>query len=272
MEPEFLAIPNEVLVSSMQDHQRYFPVISLEDDTQLLPYFITISNIESHAPNRVVQGNERVLRARLSDAAFFYAMDQKQSLEARLPLLKNIIYQEKLGTLYDKAERVSLLSALIAKHMHLNTEEAARAGWLAKTDLTSNMVGEFPELQGVMGSYYAKHDNESSNVVVAIKEHYLPRFGGDALPGNPLGQVLALADRLDTLYGAFGIKQIPTGDKDPYGLRRAALGVIRILIDHQIDLDLKEVLIAEQSFYKAKLENTEAIPQLLNFIQERLRA
>lgn len=268
----FLSLPSEVLISSMQDHQRYFPVI--DSHNKLLPYFIAISNIRSNDPQREIHGNERVLRARLADAAFFYTMDKQESLTSRIERLKGIVFQAKLGTLYDKAQRISQLAQWIAEKMHANKEEAARAGLLAKTDLTTNMVGEFPELQGVMGYYYAQHDGEPEHIAIAMKEHYMPRFAGDDLPNSPIGQALALADKLDTLVGTFGINHIPTGDKDPYGLRRAAVGVIRILIEKKIDLDLKELLIIAEKNYtdKVKLDNRETIPNVLSYIQERLRA
>lgn len=267
---EFLQVPKEVLISAMQDHQRYFPVVDKKG--KLLPYFIAISNIQSHDPARVIHGNERVLRARLSDAAFFYHADQKERLDARIDILKGIVFQAKLGTLYDKAERISKLAAFIAKKIGANAEFAARAGMLAKTDLTTNMVGEFPELQGVMGCYYARHDGEPDDIAIAMQEQYKPRFAGDTLPQNSIGQALALADRLDTLIGAFGINQIPTGDKDPYGLRRAAVGVLRILIENKINLDLHEALMFAVSTYTFSLENKEAVQQVLTFLQERLRA
>lgn len=267
---KFLSLPQEVLISSMQDHQRYFPVV--DDQGKLLPYFVTTSNIQSHDVARVIHGNERVLRARLSDAAFFFETDKKEKLTARVDKLKEILFQAKLGTVYDKTERVSKVAAYIAKKIGVDVARAERAALLAKTDLTTNMVGEFPELQGVMGRYYAAHDGEHADIVQALDEQYMPRFAGDKLPSNPVGQVLALADRIDTLTGAFAINQIPTGDKDPYGLRRAAIGVLRILIEGRIDLDLKETLEFALSCYAVKLENKEVVPQLLNFMQERLRA
>jgi len=266
----FLELPPEVLISSMQDHQRYFPVV--DSHHQLLPHFVTISNIKSKDQKRVIHGNERVLRARLADAVFFYEADKKESLESRILYLKGIVFQAKLGTLYDKAERISKLAAFIANKMGAHVEHALRAGLLAKTDLTTHMVSEFPELQGVMGYYYARHDQLPDDIAIAMKEQYLPRFAGDALPQHPVGQALAIADRVDTLVGAFGINQNPTGDKDPYGLRRAAVGVIRILIENNIDLDLKEVLEMAISHYPVKLENTETRLHVLNFVQERLRA
>lgn len=265
----FLQVPKEVLISSMQDHQRYFPVI--DANQQLLPYFITMSNIQSEEAARVIHGNERVLRARLSDAAFFYHEDQKQTLEARLPILKGIVFQAKLGSLYDKAERTSQLAGYLAKQLTLDAVEAKRAAMLAKTDLITNMVNEFPELQGLMGSYYAKHDGESDEIIHAMSEQYMPRYAGDVLPQYGIGQVLALADRLDTLLGTFGINQIPTGDKDPYGLRRAALGVLRIILEKKIDLDLQDLLTFAATTYATPLENKEAISQVLHFMQERLR-
>lgn len=275
---KFLAVPQEVLISAMQDHQRYFPVFSNNEiSTQhplkkLLPHFVAISNIESLDANRVIHGNERVLRARLSDAAFFFETDKKESLEERVERLKGIIFQAKLGTLHDKVERISKIATFIAEKMGANTAQAARAGWLAKADLTSNMVGEFPELQGVMGYYYALHDGESNDVAQAMTEQYMPRFAGDVLPQHDVGQALALADRIDTLIATFGINQIPTGDKDPYGLRRAALGILRILIESKINLDLREVLEFALTCYQIKLENEKTTSQVLSFIQERLRA
>jgi glycyl-tRNA synthetase beta chain len=266
----FLDLPPEVLISSMQDHQRYFPIVDAHQ--KLLPHFVAISNIQSKQPERVIHGNERVLRARLSDAAFFYATDKKQSLESRIESLKGIVFQAKLGSLHDKAVRISKLAALIAKKMQANADDAARAGMLAKADLTTSMVGEFPELQGVMGCYYAQHDGLPKDMAIAIREHYLPRFAGDDLPQHAVGQALALADRMDTLLGAFGINQIPTGDKDPYGLRRAAVGLIRILIEKNINLDLGGILEAGLANYTVKLENTETLAQVLNFIQERMRS
>lgn len=266
----FLTVPKEVLISSMQDHQRYFPVI--DANQQLLPYFITISNMQTAEPERIIQGNERVLRARLSDAAFFYETDKLATLESRLDRLKGIVFQAKLGTLHDRAERISKLAGTIATLTKSDVEAAKRAGMLAKADLTTDMVNEFPELQGVMGSYYAALDKEPAHVVTAIKEHYYPRFAGDALPTNATSQAVALADRIDALVGTFGINQIPTGDKDPYGLRRAALGVLRILIEKNISLDLKSLFEQAIANYALTFENKEIISQLLTFMQERLRS
>lgn len=267
---EFLTVPSEVLISAMQDHQRYFPVV--DKNGKLLANFITMSNIDSQNKQQVIHGNERVLRARLSDAAFFYNEDKKQRLEQRLERLKGIVFQAKLRTMHDKAMRIGALAETIANQLNLDAKQAARAGQLAKADLTSHMVNEFPELQGTMGGYYAKHDGEAESVSAAVAEHYQPRFAGDRLPVSPLGNVVAIADRLDTLIGAFGISQIPTGDKDPYGLRRAALGVLRILIENRINLDLHAVLAAAANQYQPALPNKEAVAQVLTFMQERLRA
>jgi glycyl-tRNA synthetase beta chain len=235
---EFLSVPREALISAMQEHQRCF---ALEDNNKkLLSYFITISNIKSKNPQEVIRGNERVMRARLSDAKFFYETDCKQTLESYLESLKNVVFQAKLGSMYDKSVRVAALAKQIAQAINANASAAERAGLLCKTDLLTNMVGEFPELQGIMGYYYAKHDGENEQVATAIREHYQPRFAGDKLPETLEGCVVALADRIDTLVGIFAINQIPTGDKDPFGLRRAALGIIRILIEKEIELDVKQ--------------------------------
>lgn len=269
---DFLNVPKEVLISSMQDHQRYFPVVAA--DGTLLPYFVTVSNIESKNPEQVIHGNERVLRARLSDAKFFYESDQHEKLADRLPRLKEIVYQAKLGTLHDKAERLQLLTAHISEQMGVASDDAGRAGLLAKADLVTNMVGEFPELQGVMGGYYAAL-SENKAVADAIRDQYLPRFAGDVVPTSPLGSALALADRIDLLMGSFLINQIPTGDKDPFGLRRAALGIVRILIEGNIDIDLAVIL------DKAKAANLKQIgveatgdqaALVFDFIRERMRA
>lgn len=268
---EYLTVPKEVLISSMKDHQRYFPVVDAKG--ALLPYFVFISNIKSKKPQQVVHGNERVLRARLSDAKFFFTTDQQERLDARVNKLKDVVYQAKLGTLHDKAERLSKLTSHIAIGINVDKKQAERAGMLAKADLVTSMVGEFPELQGVMGGYYARHDGESRDIVDAMPEQYMPRFAGDALPESKLGAALALADRLDLLAGSFGINQIPTGDKDPYGLRRAALGVVRILIDLELNLDCKDLLKHAVNYYQAdcKFENKDVIDQAMNFIRDRLR-
>ncbi len=269
----FLTVPQEALISSMQDHQRYFPVVDLQN--KLLPYFITISHIESQDPTRIIRGNERVLCARLSDAAFFFSVDKKQKLIDRVDTLKNSVFQNKLGTLYDKAERIALLTAKIASDMKIDESIAKRAGLLAKADLTTQLVGEFPELQGTAGYYYALHDAEPETLATALKEHYLPRFSGDSLPTTLLGCAVALSDRLDTLVGVFGIQQLPTGDKDPFGLRRVALGILRILIEKELNFDLKELLQTALKNYHLKLklalEDNEIIQKILSFMMERLK-
>ncbi len=267
----FLKVPKEVLISSMQDHQRYFPVVDAKNN--LLPHFIFISNIKSKKPEQVIHGNERVLRARLSDAKFFFETDQLEPLKNRVERLKDIVYQAKLGTLYNKAERLSKLTGYIAGQIGVNLDHAKSAGMLAKADLITSMVGEFPELQGVMGCYYALHDKLGEDVAHALRDQYKPRFAGDVLPDSRLGCALAIADRLDLLVGSFGINQIPTGDKDPYGLRRAALGVVRMLIESGLDLDIKDLITHAVSYYQndAKFENADTVSQVLNFIRERLR-
>lgn len=265
----FLLLPQEVLISAMEEHQRYFPVI--DDNNALLPHFVIISNIESLRPERVVKGNERVLKARLADAAFFYESDKKESLATRLERLKGVVFQANLGTLYDKATRLAKLAAYIAKKMQIDADEAARAGWLAKTDLTTDMVNEFPQLQGVMGSYYALYDGETKSLALALREQYQPRFAGDLLPTSSLGQALAAADRIDSLTGIFANEQAPTGDKDPFGLRRAAAGILRILIEREINLDLQDTLAFAISCYQQSFDSKHLIEQLLVFMQERMR-
>jgi glycyl-tRNA synthetase beta chain len=264
----FLNLQTEVLMASMQTHQRYFPLV--DTNGQLQPAFVVISNIDSHDASRVIQGNERVLRARLADAAFFYETDQKERLEQRVERLKQIMFQAKLGTLYEKTERLKQIAVHLAHEIGMKTDEAARAAWLAKADLTTQMVGEFPTLQGVMGRYYARHDGETEAVAQALQEQYLPRFAGDSLPDSRVGQVLAIADRLDLLVGTFGIHEVPTGEKDPYGLRRAALGVLRLLIEKAWDVDLMPLLEYVAGCYTVTLAQA-TVPHLLAFMQERLR-
>jgi glycyl-tRNA synthetase beta chain len=265
----FLEVPREVLIAAMEDHQRYFAVMDTTE--KLLPHFVTVSNIQSQNQPRLITGNERVLRARLADAAFFYQADKKRTLASRLDELKQIVYQAKLGTMYDKAERLSQITAYVAKHINGDEAMANRAGWLAKADLTSSLVGEFPELQGMMGQYYALHDGEPVEVATAIGQQYTHGVGSASMVTNPIAQALRVADRADSLIGAFGINQIPTGDKDPYGLRRAALGILRTILDGRLDIDLKDLFIFVRSTYQVPLENDAAITQALAFVQERLR-
>lgn len=266
---DFLQVPQEALISAMQDHQRYFPIV--DSQHKLLPHFITINNIAGKDKERIIAGNQRVLRARLSDAAFFFNTDKKIKLSDRLEKLKHIVFQNKLGTLFDKTERVQKLAAIIAKQIGDDIKQAERAALLAKTDLTTDLVIEFPELQGIAGCYYALHDNEPESVAKALNEQYMPRFSGDALPDTLCGSALAIADRLDTLIGVFGINQAPTGDKDPFGLRRAALGVLRILIEKPFNLDLKELLQFAFDHYQNKLSNTNTVNDTLHFMLDRLK-
>ncbi|MHB1949050.1 MAG: glycine--tRNA ligase subunit beta [Gammaproteobacteria bacterium] len=265
----FLTVPQEALICAMQDHQRYFPVV--DEKGKLLPHFIAMSNIASKDTSRVIEGNERVLRARLADAAFFFETDKKETLESRVNHLKQVIYQAKLGTLYDKSQRLSQIAGHIAKQLGADVEAAKRIGYLAKADLTSALVGEFPELQGIAGYYYALNDGIAEPLAKALNEQYMPRFSGGPLPTTALGYALAIADRLDTLIGVFGINQIPTGDKDPFGLRRAALGILRIIIDKKLELDLRELLQFTLAQYSIPLENTKVVEDVANFILERLK-
>ena len=257
-EERFLALPREVLISTLQDHQRYFPV---EDGAQqLLPAFITVSNIESRDPSKVRAGNERVVRPRLADAAFFWEQDRRQPLAAHRAGLDAVTFQVKLGTLGDKTRRIAALAAEIAVSTGGAQDEARRAAELAKCDLLSAMVGEFPELQGIMGTYYALADGEVPEVAHAIREHYLPRGAGDALPASRTGIAVAIADKLDTLAGIFAIGEKPTGTKDPFGLRRAALGVQRILIEKHLDVDLKQLIAAALAGVRTDIERLRRRP------------
>jgi glycyl-tRNA synthetase beta chain len=263
----FLAVPHEALIVAMQQHQKTFCVHNKEG--QLLPYFISVSNIESRSPDEVIRGNERVMNARLSDAQFFFDTDRKHSLAFMAKKLSEVIFYARLGTLEDKAKRIAVLAKTIATTLNLNEEDAFRAGELCKADLVSDMVGEFPELQGIMGGYYAKHSHETPAVAIAIAEHYQPRFALDELPQTPLGAVVAIADKIDTLVGIFAVGEIPKGDKDPYALRRLALGIIKIMIDKKWDLNLWGLLQAAQGLYN-RTEETEA-KAVLNFIIERFK-
>ncbi|MET0379799.1 MAG: glycine--tRNA ligase subunit beta [Spongiibacteraceae bacterium] len=269
-EERFLAVPQEALISSMKEHQKYFHVV--DANGKLLPHFITVSNIESKDPAKVIDGNERVIRPRLSDAAFFYETDLKMSLAARREKLKTVVFQEKLGTVYNKTERIAKLAAFIAGKIHGNADWAKRAGELSKADLLSNMVGEFAEMQGVAGTYYARHDGEPNEVAEGIREHYLPRFARDELPATLTGVAVALADRFDTIVGIFGIGQPPTGSKDPFALRRAALGVLRLIVEKGFDLDLRECLDYAQSNYSQLAAKTDLVDTVLAYMIERFRA
>jgi len=271
-EERFLEVPAEALISTMKGNQKYFPV---QDKTgRLMPYFITLSNIESRDPSHVKAGNERVVRPRLTDADFFWNQDRKQKLSAHGEKLKHVVFQNKLGSLHDKSSRAAALAATIAKQIGGNPVLATRAAELSKCDLLTNMVNEFPELQGIMGRYYAAHDGEDAEVAAALDEQYMPRFAGDQLPETRTGQALAIADRLDTLVGIFGIGQPPTGDKDPFALRRATVGVLRTIIENGLDLDLQHLLqAAADSFAKANIDLAQGtVEQVFDFMLERLRA
>lgn len=270
-EERFLSVPQEALISTMQDNQKYFCL--LDEKGRLLPRFITVANLESRDPAQIVAGNEKVVRPRLTDAEFFFKQDQKQPLESFNKRLSSVIFQAQLGTLYEKAERVSKLAAYIARQIGSQPEYATRAGILSKCDLATEMVGEFPEMQGVAGYYYALHEGEPEEVAKAINEQYMPRGARAELPSTLTGCALAIADKLDTLVGIFGIGMLPTGSKDPYALRRAALGVLRILIEKQLDLDLGQAVNQTVTQYGAKVKGGMALTtQVLEFILDRLRA
>ena len=264
----FLALPREVLLSTLQEHQRYFAVENAVGS--LTHWFITVSNIESREPSRVREGNERVVRPRLSDAAFFQQQDRRQPLAAWRAGLDQVTFQAKLGSIGDKVRRVVALATTIAPAIGADPQRVARAADLAKCDLLSAMVGEFPELQGIMGAYYAAADGEDAEVAAAVREHYQPRGAGDALPSNATGSAVALADKLDTLAGIFGIGQKPTGTKDPFALRRAAIGICRILLEQQLDLDLAELAATAVAAQPIKTADTSG--EIVAYIQERLRA
>ncbi len=269
-EERFLDVPQEALISTMQDNQKYFCL--LDANGRLLPRFITVANIESEDPAQIVSGNEKVVRPRLTDAEFFYRQDQKQPLETRNQRLANVVFQAQLGSVYDKAARVSQLAASIATQIGGDAERAARAGLLSKCDLATEMVGEFPELQGIAGYYYARHDGEAEDVALALNEQYMPRGAGAELPTTLTGAAVALADKLDTLVGIFGIGMLPTGSKDPYALRRAALGVLRILIEKKLELNLHRVLENAAEQYGDRITQDGLVSQVQDFIFDRLRA
>lgn len=269
-EERFLEVPQEALITTMQDNQKYFCL--LDANGKLLPRFITVANVESKDPAQIISGNEKVVRPRLTDAEFFFKQDKKQKLESFNQRLANVVFQAQLGSVFDKAQRVSALAGFIAAQIGGDATRAARAGLLSKCDLASEMVGEFPEMQGIAGYYYAKHDGEAEDVALALNEQYMPRGAGAELPSTLTGAAVAVADKLDTLVGIFGIGMLPTGSKDPYALRRAALGVLRILIEKQLDLDLAEAIefAIEQFADKVKAEGLGL--QVHDFIFDRLRA
>ncbi len=269
-EQTFLAVPSEALISAMAGHQKYFHM--LDAGGKLMPNFITISNIESSNPASVKYGNERVIRPRLADAKFFWDQDRKQPLDDFLPRLKTVVFQQQLGTLFDKVERLETLTVKIGKPLGVDASDCERAARLSKCDLMSEMVGEFPDLQGVMGRYYAYEQNENADVSDAIDAQYQPRFAGDELPSSGVAQALAIADKLDTITGIYGIGQVPTGDKDPFALRRAALGMLRIMIEKDLDLDLRLLIQFSLELHPAVKADENLVNDIYDFIIGRLRA
>jgi len=269
---EFLNVPQEALILSMKEHQKYFHTV--DSTGKLMPNFITVSNIESKNPSKVISGNEKVIRPRLADAMFFFENDKKTTLESRCEKLKSIVFQKQLGTVFQKSERISKLAGHISERIGADAEKAARAAMLAKADLITDMVFEFTDLQGLMGYHYAINDGEDLEVAQAINEQYLPKFAGDDLPNTDTGLALALADRLDTLTGMFGINQPPTGSKDPFALRRATVGVLRIIIEKDLNLDIKDLVSLAVNQHRAINAEDQAkiIEQVVAFMLERLRA
>ncbi|ARU86492.1 glycine--tRNA ligase subunit beta [Pseudomonas sp. M30-35] len=269
-EERFLDVPQEALITTMQDNQKYFCLLDAEG--KLLPRFITVANVESKDPAQIISGNEKVVRPRLTDAEFFFKQDKKQKLETFNQRLANVVFQAQLGSVYDKAQRVSALAAYIAEKIGGDSKRAGRAGLLSKCDLASEMVGEFPEMQGIAGYYYAKHDGEAQDVALALNEQYMPRGAGAELPSTLTGAAVALADKLDTLVGIFGIGMLPTGSKDPYALRRAALGVLRILIEKELELDVTDAVEFAIKQFGNKIKTAGLTAQVQEFIFDRLRA
>lgn len=269
-EADFLQVPQEALISTMEGNQKYFPLLDAQG--KLLNKFITIANLESPHPEKVIAGNEKVVRPRLSDARFFYETDKKKTLEQHGDALKNVTFEIQLGTVYEKAERVSVLAGQIAESIGSNIAWAERAGRLCKADLASGMVGEFPELQGIMGQYYALHEGEPLDVAKALNEQYQPRFAGDAVPATLTGAAVAIADKIDTLVGILGIGKHPTGDKDPYALRRAAIGVLRIIIEKALPLDLRWLCEKARALHGERINNASIDKDFLDFMQGRYLA
>ena len=269
-EDKFLDVPQEALIYTMKDDQKYFPL--LDNTGNLLPKFAFISNIESKDPQQVIEGNEKVIRPRLADAEFFYNTDKKQTLESRLTSLESVLFQKQLGTLKEKSERISELAGFIASKISANTEHAKRAGLLSKTDLMTEVVMEFTDIQGVMGKYYALNDGESPVVADALYQQYMPRFAGDTLPESLEACAVALADKFDTLVGIFGIGQFPKGDKDPFALRRAAIGTIRIMVEKELDLDFAEIADFAKTLFGNKLTNENVSKDVVDFMLGRFEA
>jgi len=269
-EERFLAVPAEALVYTMKGDQKYFPIY--DKDGKLLPHFIFVSNINPEAPTAIIEGNEKVVRPRLTDAEFFFKTDLKQKLVDRLPRLETVLFQQQLGTLKDKTDRIEQLAGEIAKQIGADEAKAKRAGLLSKCDLMTNMVFEFTDTQGVMGMHYARHDGEDEEVAVALNEQYMPRFAGDELPKSLVASAVALADKFDTLTGIFGIGQAPKGSADPFALRRAALGVLRIIVEKNLPLDLENLVKKSAALFGDKLTNQNVVADVVDFMLGRFRA
>ena len=268
-EEQCLAVPQECLILTMQTNQKYF---ALTDDAgKLRSRFLIVSNIATDTPGEIIEGNERVVRPRLADAKFFFEQDQKKTLASRIPLLANVVYHNKLGSQLQRVERLAGIAAAIAPLVGADTARVTRAAQLAKADLLTDMVGEFPELQGTMGAYYARHDGEADDVALACSEHYQPRFSGDALPSGLTGTVVALADKLETLVGIWGIGLAPTGEKDPFALRRHALGILRIVLEKSLPLDLRDLLAIVQAQFAGLISGADTTDAILSFFGDRLR-
>nr|WP_136250686.1 glycine--tRNA ligase subunit beta [Ningiella ruwaisensis] len=275
-ETRFLKVPKEALIYTMKDDQKYVPLLHTKGDNegQLANTFLFVSNIESKDPSQVIAGNEKVIRPRLSDAEFFFESDKKTRLDSKAEKLGNILFQKSLGTIADKSARVAQITQLIGKYLGLTQAQlqlAKRAAFLAKADLVSNMVSEFPSVQGVMGRHYALHDGEDEAVALAIEEQYLPRFSGDNLPDSQLGILLSLADKLDTLVGIFGVNMIPKGDKDPFALRRSAIGILRMLVSFELDIKLNELIDGVVQVFGNLLKNQKTSEQIQDFLLDRLK-
>jgi glycyl-tRNA synthetase beta chain len=268
-DPEFLKLPKEVLISSMQDHQKYFPVVDEQGD--LLPCFISVANIESKNMELIKRGNERVIQPRLSDAAFFWKRDLKHGLANHIESLKKVVYQKQLGTLFEKSKRLQKTVSSLAKLLNVDVNSAKRTAELCLCDLLTEMVSEFPALQGTMGRYYAEADGENADVATALEEYYQPRFAGDKLPVTTLGQCLAISEKIDSLVGIFSIGKAPTGDKDPFALRRSAIGLLRIIIECELDIDLKELISLAASNYPKEIDAKKQTDNVFHFLMERLR-
>ena len=269
-EERFLAVPAEALVYTMKGDQKYFPIY--DKDGKLLPHFIFVSNINPEDPTAIIEGNEKVVRPRLTDAEFFFKTDLKQKLVDRLPRLETVLFQQQLGTLKDKTDRIEQLAGEIAKQIGADEAKAKRAGLLSKCDLMTNMVFEFTDTQGVMGMHYARHDGEDEEVAVALNEQYMPRFAGDELPKSLVASAVALADKFDTLTGIFGIGQAPKGSADPFALRRAALGALRIIVEKNLPLDLEDLVKKSAALFGDKLTNSNVVADVVDFMLGRFRA